>query len=69
MSALLPILSGPECLESLIDAFHVGVDQASMFYATNPRTAVSLIVVCLYAVYYLREVVKVRSFPILLAIR
>lgn len=65
MSALLPILSGPECLESLMQALHLGVDQAVFFYATNPRTAVSLVVVFLYAVYYLREVVKVSlSFPL-----
>ena len=60
MSAILPILSAPESLGSLLQAFHVGMDHAILFYDTNPRTTVSLVLLCLYAVYYLREVVKVK---------
>ena len=66
MSAILPLLSAPESLTPFISAFHMGLDQAFFFYASNPRTAVTLVLLFLYAIYYLREVVKVIRLLLML---
>lgn len=59
MSTIIPMLSAPEYLGPLVSAFHMGMDQAVFFYASNPRMAVSILAFFIFIIYYLREVVKV----------